>query len=708
MPFETPEEAYQQFLETGQYMNHGGHFTGTPEEQQAKFGAYKHMIPHDVLRDFKQGRHERETAAIQGLMEGRSLEEQGIFNRKEEGQALWRRINAGLGTGLDMNKAYDWSGGGAREVGTTDMAKWGTSRPITSVEQQRWNDFRNAGSAQNYWQGYRQQQLAGLEAAGAIARDPRTGGYYNPGPGGGDRYGPAGQGYNFGAGPLGGGIAASNWGVSNRTPNIAPGARTMPQMPAPPKPPTPNFAAGTGQVNAAPRTPQMPSMPRNTGFTGGMSRKDPFGVISAASGYYNPNQPPGPLPGGGQPMIVHPGEEVSVTPANQNPNTGGGFQAGPPGAVPRPPGAPSLPGRPGGTTNEIGPGQAGIPSNMPNGRSPFESNPMPMPTGTGIVWGPNGPTSGSGGSLTPNLPGINPPGHIPMVGWNAGTPWGSGLQGAGQMDNRSQGFSLGRAEREYAGSFGPEQTLMNFYGQALGVDPTTGQPLQGSALDASNRASFGMLAPQAQRLSGDTEAAVEAIKMQLPPGGARDAAIAEAIRGGQSNMLGLRQNQAAEARQGLAQIMAMKKGFDPSAYQGGNQALLGAELNARGQDLSTLLGQRGQDIDALLGQRGQDVQWGLGWGGLANSASQNLWDSYFTGRGQDMNQYATMRGQDLNYQAQQQAIRAQREAQERSWWQDLMGTVGSVVGMANPLGGLFGGGGGGRSSGGGGGFSLGS
>jgi hypothetical protein len=709
MGFKTAEEAYENFLQTGQYMNNDSHFDGTPEERRALFGAYKHMVPKDVKVAFREKVANNERNAIEGLMEGRSLESQGIYNKKEEGQALWRRINAGLGTGLDMNKAYDWDGGTAREVGTTDMAKWGTNRGITSTEQQRWNDFRAAGSAQNYWAGYRQNQLAGLEAQGAIRRDPATGGWLNPGPGGQDRYGAQGQGYNFGAGPLGRSTGPSSYGGGGgQTPSYSPGSynspyNNQPARPAAPAgaPKMPNFTAGTGQVNQAP-APSTPSFtpPRGGGFTGGMDRKNQLGVISAASGYSNPVMPAGPLPGGGTPMVVHPGENVQVTPANQNPAFGGQGSAG---QIATTQGLPSSrPAGSGGTTREIGPGQAGIPGNMPNGRSPFDSNPMPMPTGTGIVWGPNGPTSGGGGNLSPNLPGINPPGQIPMNQWGAGTPWGQGLQGAGQMDNAGQGFSLDRAQREYGGSFGPEQTLMNYYGQALGVDATTGQPLQGQALDASNRASFGMLAPQAQRLSGDTEAAVEAIKAQLPPGGARDAAIAEAIRGGQTNMLGLRQNQAAEARQGLSQIMAMKKGFDPAAYQGGNQALLGAEVGTRGQDLQTLLGQRGQDIEALLGQRGQDVQWGLGWGGLANSASQNLWDSYFTGRGQDLGQYANLRGQDLNYQAQQAQLKAQRDAANKGFWGNLLGTVGTVAGglIGGPPGAAIGGAAGRGASGG--------
>ena len=43
-----------------------------------------------------------------------------------------------------------------------------------------------------------------------------------------------------------------------------------------------------------------------------------------AEGFYSPSMPTGPLPGGGSPMVVHPGERVSVTPKN----SGGWSQGG--------------------------------------------------------------------------------------------------------------------------------------------------------------------------------------------------------------------------------------------------------------------------------------------------------------------------------------------------------------------------------------------
>jgi hypothetical protein len=693
----TAQQGYEEFLRTGQYANNPKHF-----ESEAAWSEYKHMIPQQVKKDFRDKVAGNEDRAIQGMMEGKTREQMGIYNRPEEGQALYRRLGMGLGTGLDMNTAYNWDSGMGTEVGTSDLARRGIAqRGITGTERQRWNDFSSAGSPEQFWSGYRQQQIGGLMASGAIARDAQ--GYYNPGPGNQDRYGANLEGYNFGVGPMGrrpsSGGGQPSWMGGQPVPTYSNGSYESPynnQAPGTPATPpaapqvhtNPNGAAPAPSGGSNPFSYQppknnsgfagggggMPQMPKMSyGNLGGLTQHKADGAIFAADGYTNPVMPPGPLPDGGTPLVVHPGENVNVTPANQNPAFGG---QGGPGRMAEAMGAQGH----GISSREIGPGMAGVPSDLPNGRSPFASNPMPMPQGSGIVWGPNGPTAGGGGNLAPNLPGVNLPGQIPITGWGAGTPWGQGLMGAGGMDNASQGFALDRARNEYAGSFGPEQTLMNYYGQALGVDPATGQPLQGQALDASNRQSFGMLAPQAERLAGDQQSAIEAIKQQLPPGGARDQAIRDVVMGSQSNMLGLRQDQAGEARAGLSQMMQMKKGFDPSGYQGGNQALLGAELGSRGQDLSALLGQRGQDIDALMGQRGQDSQWGLGWGGLANSSSQNLWDSYFTGRGQDLNLYSNTRGQDLGVQQQQAALQAQRDAAKSNLWGNVLGAVGGIAG----------------------------
>jgi hypothetical protein len=691
MAFKTAEEAYQQFLDTGEYMNNDSHFEGTPEERRALFGAYKHMIPQQVKKDFKAKVSGNENRALTGLQEGRSLESQGIFNEKENGQALYRRIHAGLGTGLDLNKAYNFDAGTAREVGTTDMAKWNTTRGITDTERQRHADFSAAGSPEAFWSAYRQQQIGGLLDSGAIAKDDQ--GYYNPGPGGGDRYGANLEGYNMGRGVMGNGtnLGGPNMGGGGSAParSYTSGSYQSPvsTLPQPAAPQTPAFS--------------MPSS--NTGFTGGMPKMDfsagqgsgggvgsnfdlnsllsgkgKGGAIYAADGYQNPVMPPGPLPDGGTPLVVHPGENVSVTPASQNPANGS---------------------RGTGVVREVGPGGSALPNN-----SPFGTNPVPLPTGNGLVPG-GGSSTGSGGSQIPNLPGVNLPGQIPLGNSNPlAAPGGQGLAGQAGYDNRGQQFNYNRAVGEYGGAQALEGGLLGIYGDILGFDPSTGA--QRGAADSNNR-SFAYLAPQAQRVAGDADALVKRLEATLPPGGQRDAAIAEALRGAQADISGGRQALMQQALTGVSDLAQSKKQFDPQ-YTGANQSLLDAYGNLRGQDLSTMLGSRGQDITGMLGARGQDVQWGLGQQGLQQQEMQNLWNSYLTGRGQDMDLYSTTRGQDLQQLIARQQAQAQRAAADRGFWGNILGTVGTIAGglLGGPPGAAIGGGLG--SAAGGGGFSLGS
>jgi hypothetical protein len=710
MAFKTAEEAYQQFLQTGEYMNNDSHFEGTPEERRALFGAYKHMVPKDVKKAFREKVAGNENRALEGMMQGKTREEMGILNQKEHGQALYRRLGAGLGTGLDINKAYDWGAGTAREVGTTDLAKWNTTRGVTGDERQRWADFSAAGSPEAYWQAYRGNQIGGLLNSGAIAQDEN--GYYNPGPGGGDRYGANLEGYNMGRGVMGngtnlGGPNMGGGGTRAATSGYAPGSYQSPTY-APPAAAQPKPAQGAGAgAGAAAGSYQMPA--NNSGITGGAAKPGGpaaayslnsllstkpggSGVISAASGYSNPVMPPGPLPDGGTPLVVHPGENVNVTPANQNPAFGGQGLAG---RLAQ--GQPSS-GGPGGTVREVGPGGGALP-----GSSPFGSNPVPLPTGNGLVPGGGSSTGGGSGSI-PNLPGVSLPGQIPLSNSNPlQAPGGQGLAGQAGYDNAGQRFNYNRAAHEYGGAQALEGGLLGIYGDILGFDPATGA--QRDPSDSNNR-SFAYLAPQAQRVAGDADALVKRLEATLPPGGERDAAIAQALRGAQADISGGRQALMQQALSGVNDLAQSKKGFDPQ-YTGANQALLDAYGNLRGQDLSTMLGSRGQDIQGMLGARGQDVQWGLGQQQLSQSEMQNLWNAYLTGRGQDMDYATTTRGQDLQSLQARQALQAQRAQADRGFWGNLLGTVGGIAG------GLFGGPAGaavGSKAGGavGGGFGLGS
>jgi hypothetical protein len=302
---------------------------------------------------------------------------------------------------------------------------------------------------------------------------------------------------------------------------------------------------------------------------------------------------------------------------------------------------------------------------------------VPLPTGNGLVPGGSSTSGGAGGSNIPNLPGVNLPGQIPLGNSNPlAAPGGGNLNAQGALDNRGQAFNYNRAAGEYAGAQGLERGILGVYGDILGFDPETG-----AARDASNsnNRSFAYLAPQAQRAAGDADALVKRLEATLPPGGERDAAIAQALRGAQADISGGRQALMGQALEGVNSLAQSKKGFDPQ-YTGANQSLLDAYGNLRGQDLSTLLGSRGQDIQGLLGARGQDVQWGLGQGQLDQQQMQNLWGNYLAGRGQDMDLYSTTRGQDISQLVARQQAQAAKDAANKGFWGNLLGTVGGVAG----------------------------
>ncbi len=76
--------------------------------------------------------------------------------------------------------------------------------------------------------------------------------------------------------------------------------------------------------NARNAMPGVPGAPSGGGKYGGEPEdtSGPEGATHSAGGFWNPNMPHGPLAGGGTNLVVHPGEEVSVTPRGRK---GGGM-----------------------------------------------------------------------------------------------------------------------------------------------------------------------------------------------------------------------------------------------------------------------------------------------------------------------------------------------------------------------------------------------
>lgn len=701
MPFNSAEEAFAEFQRTGQYANSAKHFGDDPVKAQEMFGAYKQMIPQQVKRDFKAKVAGNEARAIEGLSQGQTREQRGIFNRPEEGQALWRRLAAGLGTGLDMNKAYDWGGGSAREVGTTDMAKWGTTRGITGDERQRWNDFSAAGSPEAFWSGRRASQIQGLLNSGDLTRDAQGRLYNDPENDASRRqfYDPYGNFMNAAGQQTGGGY---NFGDRAAMPVSGPARQGGPMpfsygnaagTPAPTQAPYGGTTSSTGP-GAAPSLPSGLGSPLTGGGGGSLpSSARPLG--GAPVGAYGAGQQaaqqyaPGGAPGG--------------APVGAPPQNGGGFAAPAYGGA----GAPQAGKSEGdGVIYERRPGTVG-PFGAPGTGNPSGNSLFPA-VGAPGSGGPMDPSSGgaSGGGQQPgwrpegNLPGVpvSPTGRPQGMGDFTdfmNTPFGQQLAQGGQGDLRIQDFNLLRALSEYEKSQGYENAIARQYGDILGIDPTTGEALTGPAADTANARSFGALAPQVSRIMGDTDALAARLRRQAPEGGEKTAALGDLFSESGATIGGLRQDQYANALNNLQGLMMAEKSFDPGAYTGGAQSLLGAYGQGRGQDI----GAYGQALDAMLGQRGQDVTWGLGqgnlglgWAGLGQQGAQNAWQNYLTGRGQDMDLYSTTRGQDFAQQAAREAARQQQQQSRRGFWGNILGTVGGLAGtlFGGPAGGAVG------------------
>lgn len=187
----TAEEAFAKFQQDGQYANHPGHFASEEE-----WSRYKHMVPQAAKKAFRDKVAGNEERYAEGRAQGLTPAQMGVFDQKEMGQALLRRMEMG---NLDKGFDYDWASGFKTNVGTSDLSKRGKERIPITMEERRYQQELEAAkrSGTNIFQQHRQAQIRDLLASGAIESDG-AGGYRNPGPGGGESYGANLEGYNLG------------------------------------------------------------------------------------------------------------------------------------------------------------------------------------------------------------------------------------------------------------------------------------------------------------------------------------------------------------------------------------------------------------------------------------------------------------------------------------------------------------------------------
>lgn len=516
------------------------------------------------------------------------LAQRGIFNRPEEGQALFRRLQGAFQGNMDPTGRYHKTADGQWvDVGTSDMAKRGLagradySGPGMSGQQAVLAGLGMTGGKSDIMQ-FQEWLNSGVSSIEGV--DPSTGLLFNTNPNGQKTY-----------------YDRSGYQVDPST-----GQTTGHYIGG--------YAGGGGQRSAAPGgsggavpaggSPGGGSFP---GFLAGAPA--PGGVRGGPSGIggsYALSRMGG-GEGGGLPLMLERG-----------PNEGGRmiydkmFQGGAPGNL--------------------------ITENPPGGANPF------MPPGE------------SG----PALPPWAPPQADPYnVGAWSNPQLNALLMGQAGADLSSQNFMLDRARQEYAGAQPLESFLTRLYGQVLGA------PGSGPA-DVADRTSWGLLAPEANRMAMDTDAALERLKQEMPVGGERAAGVADIVRQGQGQIGGLRQALQQQALGGLTGIMEGKKGFNPGPYSGAGLGMLGDLTSRRGQDVSM----RGQDLDFQLGSSGQALQHLLGL--LTDSTSR---------RGQDMDFQLGTGNQAL--QRELARLQAQQQGKDRksSLWGNLLGTVGGLAGV---------------------------
>lgn len=655
----TAEEALAETQRTGQYMNSPKHFAS--EEEWAK---YKHSVPQDMKRAFREKVRGNEQRAREGMAQGLTREQMGIFNRPEMGQALWRRLGM-YAPGMDMGWTYDWENGIATNVGTSDLSKRGIeTRRITPYEMQQHQQMQQFGGPEGFYRNARQAQIMDLLHRGQIARDGQ-GGYYNPGPGGGQHYGANLEGYNLGQDFVGAGRGQGRAG------GYDPGSINLSAY---------GGGAPVGGANGL-YYPQTQSFPfggggGNTGINGGM---DPFrlqtmggptnlSMLTSGEGNAVPR-----IPSGG------------TTPVTPQPGT-------PQGNQPRPTGPPSDGGIPGddravpsgtGGTNVYN--QSGYQPSMQEmwlmqemarqarmdslmqgfeydraaqeyaGAQPLEDY---MLSFYGDILGVDFntpsfslndyfaqgmmPTVGMGASASFNgLPYGNIPGQGPQPGPSPkgqnipGTPWynpalpqGGGGQGIAPRNsgglsfyedippegvpstdlppgpNPDGGYTPGPTPGSTSGGpggGGPPGNPNNQIPQAVSPWSPGWTPLPelpqggwtyktGPALDAANRRTWGMMAPQVERMMGDTDAMLERLKQETPVGGERAQAQGDILRGARADIQGMRGNLLDMALQGVSGLAGAKKGYNPAGYSGSGGAMLSSYDSRRGQDLNYGLG----------------------------------------------------------------------------------------------------------------------
>lgn len=280
-----------------------------------------------------------------------------------------------------------------------------------------------------------------------------------------------------------------------------------------------------------------------------------------------------------------------------------------------------------GSQNNSGPGGGGAGLPIPPGL---------LSGGGGGAVPPPSSGSGGGGGFWPPMPGTKPiyeeppNGMTPEEYWNAqggfpdgtpswftewinsgGAPWQYGGGWPGQP-----GYNSGTLNIPSPGALPKLPPLPELVGGQGGYHSLEGNFNPGK----SN--TWGMLALPAQGVSEDTNAMVERLKRELPEGGERDKAIAEAMRGGYTNIAHMRQGLVQDALSNLDAISQRKKfGVPMTPYSGSGQSMLNAYTNRYATDVGAASSRYAADLGARTSRYNTDTQYKLGLQQLKNQNS---------------------------------------------------------------------------------------
>ncbi len=158
--------------------------------------------------------------------------------------------------------------------------------------------------------------------------------------------------------------------------------------------------------------------------------------------------------------------------------------------------------------------------------------------------------------------------------------------------------------------------------------------LEGPAFDVGQRNSWALMAPYAQGVMGDTNAAVERLRRELPEGGQQSQAIAETLRAGQGGIAQGRQQMVTDALSQIGRLADSNKFNTPLPQQSGSgQAMLGAYTSNRNAQIGAGASNYAANLGAQSSRYSTDRQYSLGlqqlkagqgspWGALLGTLGQ--------------------------------------------------------------------------------------